>query len=407
MNPLTRFHRFLLLGMAAILAAGCSAAPPAASTDSPQATIRAPFSPTPALPAAPTAAAPAVPAVPIETDDGWQISTPEEQGLDSETLAELFPAIAAPGTNLHSLIVIRNGAIVLEAYFPPHDADRIHVVFSVTKSFIATLVGIAMDRGYFASLDQPIVDFLPGATFANPDPRKAQVTLEHVLTMTSGLGWEETDPTFTALYNSQDWIEYVLGLPLEAAPGSRFHYCSGCSHILSAALQETTGANTLDFAQENLFGPLGIKDPYWETDRNGIPIGGWGLFLTPRDMAKLGSLYLNQGRWNGEQIVPAAWVAAAVQKQVETGEALDYGYQWWVYPDYGAYAALGLGGQTVFVVPEQQLIVVTTADIAGHGPIFDLIEDFILPAVKSSGPLPANPAGDARLHELVAAAAAP
>ena len=217
---------------------------------------------------------------------------------------------------------------------------------------------------------------------------KQAMTLENLLTMTSGLDWEEGDPTYASLYRSQNWVDWVMKLPMTGEPGKDFVYCSGCSHVLSAVLQQQTGMNTEAFADQNLFQPLGISDYRWDKDAQGIPIGGWGLGLTPRQMAKLGYLYLHQGNWNGRQIISSSWVKTATTRHVVTGDkiaggSLDYGYQWWIYPTNNAYTALGRGGQTIFVAPDQDLIVVTTADLpGGHDPIFDLIDRFILPAVQ-------------------------
>jgi CubicO group peptidase (beta-lactamase class C family) len=153
---------------------------------------------------------------------------------------------------------------------------------------------------------------------------------------------------------------------------------------LSAILQQETGKNTREFAQGALFGPLGIADYRWEVDSKGIPIGGWGLEIAPRDMAKLGYLYLHQGEWDGQQIVSPQWIEKATQKHIDTEDEFDYGYQWWINPRLGAYMALGLYGQTVFVLPEADLIVVTTAKLENHDEIFRLIEAYILPAIQST-----------------------
>lgn len=411
---MTPIHRFLILGLIAFLAIRCAGtapaptlqppAPPEVTTGTateptrrPQDSLEAPtgsaLDPT-LLPQVSSGGS-------SDTSGDWQAASPESQGMDSNLLAEMFLEIEEGGTDLDSLMILRNGSIVLEAYFFPNTADRKHVMFSITKSFMATLTGIALELGYIESVDQRIVDLLPETSFDNPDPRKEQVTLEDVLTMTSGLGWEEIDPTFAELYYQEDWIEYVLGKPMVADPGSLFSYCSGCSHILSAVLQERTGQDLLQFARENLFEPLGISDFNWETDRSGLPIGGWGLELTTRDMAKIGILYLNQGSWKGTQVIPAEWIDAAVEYHTDTGDGLGYGYQWWIYPDYEAYAALGRGGQTVFVIPDKDLIISTTAETPNHDPIIDLIDGFILPAVRSDQGLPPNPEGEKRLRAII------
>jgi CubicO group peptidase (beta-lactamase class C family) len=314
----------------------------------------------------------------------WSTSSPEAQGLDSQKLAEMLAAIDEQQPDLHSLLIIRNGYLVSENYFGSYQPDTRHQLYSVTKSFIATLIGIALDQGYIKGIDQRIVDFFPGSTFDNLDEQKSAMTLEDTLTMRTGLAWEEGDPAYRALYMSPDWVKYMLDEPMDSAPGTQFNYCSGCSHLLSAIVQETTEMNPRDFADQVLFKPLGITNVRWDTNGAGTPIGGWGLQLTPRDMAKLGYLYLRHGQWDGQQIVPAQWVDDATRSHTATDGDLGYGYQWWTYPSLKAYTALGRGGQTIFVIPEFDLIVVTTAEMGGHEEIFQLIQQYILPAVQET-----------------------
>lgn len=314
---------------------------------------------------------------------GWQTSTPAQQGLDPVLLDKMQAAVKEQQINLHSLLIIRNGYIVSETYYGNQSQNTPHVLYSVTKSFVSTLIGIALDQGKLKTVDQLALDLLPPQTYANPDPRKQAITVENLLTMSSGLAWKEGDPAYRELYMSRNWVKTVLDLPIAADPGSTFNYCSGCTHILSAILHETVGINQFDFAIKYLFNPLGISNPQWETDAQGILIGGWGLNLTPRDMAKLGYLYLHNGIWEGKQVVSSSWVKAATTKHIRSDGSLGYGYQWWTYPTHDAYTALGRAGQTIFVVPSLNLIVVTTADLpAGHEPIFNLIDNYILPAVK-------------------------
>ncbi len=302
--------------------------------------------------------------------------------MDSQKLAQMLDAIQRQHLNLHSLLVIRNGYLVSETYFDPYHQDTRHELYSCTKSFVSTLIGIAIDKGYIDGTDHRIVDYFSERTFANLDRQKEEMTLEDVLTMRSGLDWQEEDAVFRELYRSPDWVKFVLDLPMAQPAGSGFHYCSGCSHLLSAILQQTTAVGTRDFAEQYLFKPLGISNAKWETDAAGIPIGGWGLQITPRDMAKLGYLYLRGGKWEGQQIVSAGWVEKATQEHTGTDSDLGYGYQWWTYPSLGAYTALGRYGQTIFVIPDFDLIVVTTADMDGHDEIFQLIEQYILPALR-------------------------
>lgn len=316
--------------------------------------------------------------------EAWRTSPPEEQGMDSHKLAQMLIAIQQQHLNLHSLLVIRNGYLVSETYFGPYQQDTRHELYSCTKSFISTLIGIAVDKAYIDRTDHRIVDFFSERTFANLDRQKADMTLEDVLTMRSGLDWQEGDPIYRAMYQSPDWVKFVLDKPMALPPGSRFNYCSGCSHLLSAIVQQTTGMKTRDFASQYLFKLLGITNVDWETDATGIPIGGWGLQLTPRDMAKLGYLYLQDGQWDGQQIVSAKWVENATQRHTETDSDLGYGYQWWTYPSLAAYASLGRDGQMIFVIPGSDLVIVTTAEMDGHEQIFQLIAQYIVPAVQQS-----------------------
>ena len=302
---LTRSTQFLaLLCLLTLLLAGCSSSP---------APVVAPPVPTPAVETSaywPTA--------------DWRTSSPEAQGLDSQKLGEMLTAIEQQHLDLHSLLIIRNGYLVSEMYSAPYQPDTRHELYSCTKSLVATLIGIALDKGYIDGTDQRVVNYFPERTFANLDQQKAAMTLEDTLTMRTGLDWQEGDPAYRAMYLSSDWVKYVLDKPMAAAPGSQFNYCSGCSHVLSAILQQTTGMNPRDFADQYLFKPLGISNVRWDTDAEGIPIGGWGLQITPRDMAKLGYLYLRHGQWEGQQIVSAAWVENATRTHTQTDGELGY-----------------------------------------------------------------------------------
>jgi CubicO group peptidase (beta-lactamase class C family) len=259
----------------------------------------------------------------------WRSSTPEEQGMDSHRLALMLEAVKQERLPLHSLLVIRNGYLVSETYFPPYDENSREELYSCTKSFIATLVGIAIDQGYIDSVQQPVLDFFAERSFENRDAAKQAMTVEDLLTMRSGLDWEEGDPAYQAMYQSPDWVKFVLDKPMREQPGRQFNYCSGCSHVLSAIVQEQSGMNTRDFAQKELFEPLGITNMNWSVDSTGIPIGGWGLQITPREMAKLGYLYLHNGTWGGQQIVSAGWVKSATQMHTHTDspQVAGYGYQ--------------------------------------------------------------------------------
>ena len=223
-------------------------------------------------------------------------------------MAQVFETIDQRELEIDSVLVIRNGTIVAEKYYPPYTENSRHALYSCTKSFISALVGMAIDDGYIDGINEPVLDFFPERTFANLDERKESMTLEDLLTMRSGLDWNEGMPVYQEMMDTRDWVGFVLDKPMAAEPGSQFKYCSGCSHVMSAIIQETTGLNTLEYAQSHLFEPLGITNLYWELDGSGIPNGGWGLEINPRDMAKFGYLYLNNGTWDGQQIVPSDWV---------------------------------------------------------------------------------------------------
>lgn len=369
-----RFARLLaLLCLLALLLTAC---------DSSRFVLVTPETPTP-LPPTPVPTLTAEPGGAWPTTE-WNTSTPEEQGLDSRQLDELLKAIEQRGLNLHSLLIIRHGYLVSENYFGNYQADTRHQLYSVTKSFIATLIGIALDQGYLKGTDQRVVDLLPQREFDNLDEQKTAMTLDDVLTMRTGLDWVEGDPAYREMYTSSDWIKVVMDKPMVAEPGRVFNYCSGCSHVLSAIVRQTTDTNPRDFADQFLFKPLGITNYRWDVDADGTPVGGWGLQLTPRDMAKLGYLYLRHGEWDGQPIVSAEWVKNATRLHASTDNLLDYGYQWWIYSPLGMSAALGRGGQTIAVFPQLDLIVVTTAELDGHDVIFQLIQQYILPAVQAA-----------------------
>ena len=244
--------RALLCLLVAALA-GCSRLPA-------QATATGPLTLPPAQ-----AAATDTPAQGLTSGDywptkAWRTSSPEEQGMDSDKLAQMLDAIQEQKLGFHGLLVIRNGYIVSETYFGSYQQDTRHELYSVTKSFVSTLIGIALDKGYIDSTGQRVVDFFPGETFASLDEQKRAMTLEDVLTMRTGLDWDEGDTAYQSLYTSPDWVQYMLDLPMAAAPGSQFNYCSGCSHLLIAILKQATDTNPRDFAEKNLFKPLGIDN---------------------------------------------------------------------------------------------------------------------------------------------------
>jgi CubicO group peptidase (beta-lactamase class C family) len=316
---------------------------------------------------------------------GWQVSTPQAQGMDAALLRQMLEVIDEQGPRIYSVVVVHNGYIVTEKYYAPYEQDTLRYLYSVTKAVLSALVGIAIQEGYINSVDDPVLDFFPERSFENNDALKQSITLEHLLTMSSGLAWDRTEMT-----SSQDWVQYVLDQPMIVKPGTEFFYSCGNAHVLSAIIQKTSGMNTYDFAQQYLFDPLGITDVKWETNINDIPIGGWGISMKPRDMAKLGYLYLNQGVWDGRQIIPAEWIEATAKRHVQVPEPLEpwglyIGYLWWVHGD-GPYAAHGTKGQFIYVIPGSDLVVVFTSNVPDTRFVQPqlLIRDYIIPAVTAA-----------------------
>jgi CubicO group peptidase (beta-lactamase class C family) len=319
--------------------------------------------------------------------DGWRTSTAEAQGMDSEMLDEMVETIQEQGYGIDSVTVIRSGYMVADTTFHPFQPDSRHIIHSCTKSIISALIGIAIDEGYIANVDQPILDIFSERTVVNLDANKEAMTLEHVLMMASGLECRDSYlyrwRGLREMEQSDDWVQFMLDLPMAEPPGTRFEYCNGGSFLLSAIIQKTTGMSAAEFAEKHLFGPLGISDVVWPSNPDGITIGWGELRMRPHDMAKIGYLYLNQGQWDGEQIVPVDWVAASTRKHISATLQDGYGYQWWV-ADPEVYMALGYAGQYIVVVPEKALLVVFTSDLAERDFYVpqQLLDDFIIPAVE-------------------------
>jgi CubicO group peptidase (beta-lactamase class C family) len=325
--------------------------------------------------------------------------------MDSRRLAEAVDFILEENFGVHSMTVIRNGYMVTDCYFYPYAPGYVHDLASCTKSFTATLIGIAIQQGYIRDVEHPLLDFFPERVVANIDRQKEAITLEHVLMMSSGLEChaEPNEITLFQMMMSPDWVQFMLDLPMRDEPGARFEYCSGGSHLLSAIIRQTTGMDALTFAGLQLFGPLGIDNVAWPYDPQGINNHGWGdLHMEPHDMAKLGFVYLHKGMWEGQQIVSPAWVDTATSRHVSfplKTRFNGYGYQWWTDTS-GYYGARGRGGQAIIAVPPKNLVIVLTG---GDGSKRaekkrgELIERFLIPAAESDTPLPVNPDGVAIL----------
>lgn len=338
----------------------------------------------------------------------WPTATPEEHGFDSAALAAIVEQIDEQDLPVDSLQLVRNGALILDAYFYPYFGDRAHDVASVTKSVTSTLVGIAVDRGLL-TLDQGVWAFFPDLVPMPAPDGRSDIELRHLLTMTSGLdcGRAPGEPELYAMIESDHYVKYALELPMAAPPGTEFAYCSPGSHVLSGMITQATGKSALDFAWDSLFDPLGIRTVAWPSDPQGVSHGWGDLQLHPYDMARIGQLFLNGGVWNGVQVVSKEWVEEATRSSVLADpDGTGYGYQWWVLAGAfdGVYEARGRGGQAIVVWPTKDIVAVFTGrgiDVRGD------IAPFLVGALQSDGALDPNPDAYARLSAAIQRATEP
>ncbi len=359
------------------------------------------------------------PTIPWPTK-AWPESTPEAQGLD-RTALEAFDRELAAGRHgyVDGMLVVRHGHVVFEKEYPrDYDAlfvgkgkpglynyydpewhpywkrGRLHTMQSVSKSVTSALIGIALRRGELPSVDARVMPYFRAFQTA-ADPRREAMTLRHVLTMTTGIRWDESSTSYTDALNNcaameatEDWVQYVLDQPMAEEPGKTFVYNSGATQLLSYLIEQVTGKEADDYAKEQLFAPLGIEYA-WKRTPKGLADTEGGLYLRPRDLAKLGLLYLKDGTWEGKRILPEGWVKDSTTWHTGTRGTRGYGYKWWVLRRkgpgaYEAYAGLGYGGQRLIVVPELELIAVFTGWNIYDKPELDpvLALDRVLGAVK-------------------------
>lgn len=356
-----------------------------------------------------TVAAPPPPPPIFWPTHGWQTSTPEAQGLDSAVLADAMETIREKHLPVHSLLIERHGRIVLDAYFYPFAEDQLHDVASVTKSVVSTLVGIAEAKQQLANVNTPVASVLASFARKRIDERKERLTLAHLLSMTSGLDCSPQGGRnfLQQMEASAHWTAFALGRQETAEPGTSFNYCAVNMELVSAVLSKQTGESAAEFAQRELFGPLGIEQVIWPTDGDGVSHGFADLRMQPRDMAKLGYLWLHRGVWDGRQIVPESYLTAALSPHAMVEDNVQYGYGMWIYPGHGHaggpadFEANGNGGQRIAVVPSEDMVIVIT----GSGLDANDVASLIAPAPKSNEPLPPNPDANARLAQLVSDAA--
>ncbi len=345
--------------------------------------------------------------IPQITSDGWTTSSLSEVGLRRSNMEKLINLLASRDDHyVHGIAIARKGKLVLEYYLPLYDSEGnnkgydgedLHFQASVSKSFTSALCGIAIDQGLLPDIETEISDLYPEYTDIIQG-EKESITLHHVLSMTSGLDWADDVPYNTPdkdgyhLIHDDDPIHYVLSKEMVFTPGSQFLYNSGNTVILGDLIEKASGMGLETFAEEYLFGPLGIEDHYWEVFSSGIAFSSGGLYLNMRDMLKLGQLYIDDGVWNGKQVVPAAWIRQSLSEHIPLplrylGDVgTGYGYQWWL-GEYGhdnmeAFIAAGWGGQFVIGIPEMELVVaVTGGEYLRSNPfaVYEMIiEDYIL-----------------------------
>lgn len=326
-------------------------------------------------------------------------STPEAQGVSSAAVRAYVEAADQQVDTMHSFILMRHGIVVAEAWWKPESADKPHVLYSLSKSFTSTAVGLAVAEGKL-SIDDPVLKFFPAEAPAQPSDKLKEMRVRDLLTMSTG---HQTEPKFTP---GEPWVKSFLAHPVEHKPGTHFLYNSPGSYMCSAIVQKVSGQTVLEYLRPRLFEPLGIEGLEWSTSPQGISTGGWGLFLKTEDIAKFGQLYLQRGLWNGKQLIQAAWIGQATSKQVSNGSdpAKDweqgYGFQFWRCR-HDAYRGDGAFGQFCIVMPAQDAVVAITADTKDMPAELNLVWDKLLPAFQATA-LPSNPDEDAKLKEALA-----
>ena len=328
---------------------------------------------------------------PPQLEDGWRVGTIKTASLDENRMIELSDALAEGRYNrIQAVLVEHQGTLVYEYYAATtpnaagnaFDATSLHPVYSITKSVTSMLLGTMLKPPFEAALTKPLHTFFPTRA-PGPDPRSRSITLQHVLTMTSGHVWNEMDVPYTnstnddnVMHRQPDPVGFVLNRPLREKPGERWYYSGGMAMLIAEIVDASTPGTFLDYARDTLLTPLGISQFGWDGEwkTNTLVNAGWGLRMSARELAKIGSLVLHNGKWKGTQIVPSDWLALSTQRlreDLDTWSAdgiYGYGFQWWHGEfasgavQFEAITALGSGGQRVFVVPERNLVVTVFAD---------------------------------------------
>lgn len=330
-------------------------------------------------------------------------STPEAQGVSSEVLNSLFDAMDGSDIEFHSVMVVRNGFVIGEGWWAPYAPQYKHTLHSLSKSFTSTAVGLAIHEGHF-TVESPVISFFPDMLPATVSPNLAAMKVKNLLTMTTG---HQADVGLRT--NAMPWVQSFLAAPIVHEPGTFYMYNTTASYMLSAIVQKTTGQTVLDYLTPRIMNPLGIVGADWEKSPQGINTGGFGLRICTEDIAKFSQMYLNNGKFNGKQLVPEDWVAAASKEQwtftsnpfggKSPKEHDDwqqgYGYQFW-RTQHNGYRSDGLYGQFGIILPDEQTVVAITEQSFSTQKSLNFVWDILLPGLQK-GKLPANGAGDHKL----------
>jgi CubicO group peptidase (beta-lactamase class C family) len=342
----------------------------------------------------------------MDADTSLPRSAPEAQGIAPAAVLAFLDGVARVPVELHSLMLVRHGQVAAEGWWSPYRADLPHMLFSLSKSFTSTAVGLAVDEGCL-SLDDRVISFFPDLLPPTVSDNLAAMRVRDLLSMATGHAVEPMG----GVRGDSNWAQNFLAQPVEFRPGTHFVYNSMATYMLSAIVQQKTGQKIVDYLRPRLFDPLGIGTTRWEESPQGINTGGWGLNLRTEDIAKFGQLYLQRGEWQGRQLIPAGWIAEATRKQIDNGSNPDsdweqgYGYQFWRCR-HNAYRGDGAFGQFCLVMPEQDAVLAMTSGEGNMQAILDLVWQHLLPAMQDA-PLPADQGANAALRDRLAALALP
>ena len=333
-------------------------------------------------------------------------STPESEGIPSSAIVDFLQA-SEKMHDLHSFMLLRHGRVVAEAWWDPYRRDTPHMLYSLSKSFTSTAVGLAVADGLL-TVDDTVISHFPDDTPDKVSPNLASMKVRHLLSMSTG---HDTDATNATMSGQTSPYRAFLSLPVEHEPGTHFVYNSAASFILSAIVQKLTGKTLFEYLTPRLLDPLGIDGAFWESHPNGVNYGGWGLFLKTEDIARFGQLYLMNGEWEGKQLVPRAWVDDATTKQIHNGTDPEsdwnqgYGYQFWRCR-HNCFRGDGAFGQYCIVMPDQDAVIAITAGVADMQAVLNGVWDILLPALGSTV-LPANQVLTGQLSDQLRSRAIP